>query len=65
MASMFAMWARRAQIDTQSVTFSGNHYVNGLRHISASWWMKLVLNIVPSTAFPPWRLACYRNVTIS
>ena len=47
MASKLALWDGGSQIDTWSGTFSGNHYLNGLRHtrIYATWWMKLASDV--------------------
>ena len=49
MVSMLVLWAEGPQINTQSGTLNGNNYLNGLRHIYATWWMKLALNVVLST----------------
>ena len=43
MVSMLALWAGGPEIDVRSGTFTGNHYLNGLRHmllVRGSWhWM--------------------------
>ena len=50
MVSMFTLWVGNPQIDTQSGIFNSNHYFNGLRHVHATWWLKLALNAMLATA---------------
>ena len=46
MVIMLALWAAGPQNNTQSGSFNGNHYLNGMRHIYATWWTKLAVNNV-------------------
>ena len=45
MVSMLVLWAGGRLTDTVSGAFNGSHYLNGLRHIYATWWTYLALNV--------------------